>query len=126
MRKKRDEMTVVMKDDGLEVLAEDLGEMRVSLFTLPPGFDLTPVFAAMPERNCPVQHWGRLLEGEIHLRYADGTEEVTRAGEFFHWPPGHTAWTETGVVWIDVCPVSEARYVDETLAAAAAAAAADA
>lgn len=120
MHKTRDEMTVVMKDDGLEVLAEDLGEMRVSLFTLPPGFDLTPVFAAMPEGNCPVPHWGRLLEGEITLRYADGTEEVTRAGEFFHWPAGHTAWTESGVVWIDICPVSEARYVDETLAAAAA------
>jgi len=120
MRKTRDEMTVVMKDEGLEVLAEEFGEMRVSLFTLPPGFDLTPVFAPMPEGNCPVQHWGRVLEGEIHLRYADGTEEVTRAGEFFHWPAGHTAWTEPGVVWIDICPVAEARYVDETLAAAAA------
>lgn len=120
MKKSRDEMTVVMKDEGLEVLAEEFGEMKVSLFTLPPGFDLAPVFAPMPDGHCPVRHWGRVLEGEIHLRYADGTEEVTRAGEFFHWPAGHLGWTESGVVWLDLCPVDEARHADEILAAAAA------
>ena len=120
MKKTRDEMTVAMQDEGLEVLSEEFGEMQVSLMTLPPGFDLAPIFAPMPEGRCPVRHWGRVLEGELHLRYADGTEEVTRAGEFFHWPAGHVAWTDTGVVWLDVSPVEEARYVNETLAAAAA------
>lgn len=120
MKKAREEMTVAMQGEGLEILAEEFGEMRISLFTLPPGFDLTPVFAPMPDGHCPVQHWGRVLEGELHLRYTDGTEEVTRAGEVFHWPSGHVAWTETGVSWIDICPVAEARYVDETLGAAAA------
>ena len=123
MKKAREEMTVAMKDEGLglEVLAEEFGDMRVGLFTLPAGFDLAPIFAPMPDGRCPVRHWGRVLEGELHLRYADGTEEVTRAGEFFHWPAGHIGRTEeTGVVWIDVCPVTEARHVDETLAAAAA------
>lgn len=120
MKKARDEMTVVMQDEGLEVLAEQFGDMQISLFTLPAGFDFAPVFAAMPDGRCPVRHWGRVLEGELHLRYSDGTEETTRAGEFFHWPPGHVGWTETGVVWLDICPVTEARYVDETLAAAAA------
>ena len=120
MKKAREEMTVAMKDEGLEVLSEDFGEMRISLFTLPQEFDLAPVFAPMPDGRCPVPHWGRVLEGDLHLRYADGTQEVTRAGEFFHWPAGHVAWTESGVVWIDISPVAEARYVDETLAAAAA------
>ena len=120
MKKAREQMTVAMKDEGLEVLSDDFGDMRVSLFTLPAGFDLAPVFAPMPGGRCPVRHWGRVLEGELHLRYADGTEEVTRAGEFFHWPAGHVGRTETGVVWIDVSPEAEARYVDETLAAAAA------
>jgi hypothetical protein len=120
MKKARDEMNVAMSDEGLEVLAEEFGEMRISLFTLPPGFDLEPVFAPMPDGHCPVPHWGRVLEGELRLRYADGTEEVTRAGDFFHWPAGHVGRTETGVVWIDICPAAEAREVDGALAAAAA------
>jgi hypothetical protein len=120
MKKARDEMMVAMEGDGLEILAGEFGEMRITLFTLPPGFDLAPAFAPLPGGHCPVPHWGRVLEGEIHLRYTDGTEEVTRAGEFFHWPSGHTGWTDSGVVWIDVCPSDEARAVDEAVAAAVA------
>lgn len=122
MKKAREEMAIAMKDEGmgLEILAEEFGEMRVSLFTLPPGFDLAPVFAGLADGHCPVPHWGRVLEGDIHLRYTDGTEEIARAGDFFHWPAGHIARTETGVVWIDVCPAADARLVDETLGAAAA------
>lgn len=120
MKKSREQMTVAMQDEGLEVLAEQFGEMQVSLFTLPAGFDLSPFFAPMPDGRCPVRHWGRVLEGELHLRYSDGTEETTRAGEFFYWPAGHVAWTETGVVWIDVSPVDEVDHVNQTLAAAAA------
>ena len=60
------------------------------------------------------------LEGEPHPRYADGTEQVTRAGEAFRRPASQVDWTEMGGAWIDVCPVAQARYVGETLAAAAA------
>ena len=115
MKRRADEMPVLMKDEGLEVLSEEFGDMVVSFSRLPPGFDTTPVFAGMPDGRCPVPHWGRVLEGEVTLRYADGTEEVTRAGEFFHWPAGHVAWTETGVVWLAVEPTEEVRHVNETL-----------
>ena len=43
-------------------------------------------------------HYGIVLEGEITLRYKDGSEEITRAGDYFHGPTGHAGWTEKGVV----------------------------
>ena len=115
MKKHRDDMPVMMKDDGLELLSDEFGDMVVSHFTLPAGFDFSPIFQALPKGQCPCDHWGRVVEGDLHLRYEDGTEEVTRAGEFYHWPAGHTAWTETGVVFIDLVPVEQARYVNEQL-----------
>jgi hypothetical protein len=117
MKKHADEMTVVMQEQGIEILQEEWGEMQVGLYTLAPGMDLSPFFEGLPDGLCPVRHWGRVLEGEIHLRYSDGTEELTRSGEFYHWPAGHTAWTETGVVFIVIHQAEEENRVAELLAA---------
>lgn len=91
MRLSANEMPVVMQEGGLEIIEQEWGSMQVCRMTLPPGTDLTPFFAALPGGLCSVPHPGQVLEGEIHLRYADGTEETTRAGEFSHWPAPHTA-----------------------------------
>lgn len=56
-----------------------------------PGADTTPLLG---DDLCQVPHWGYLVDGEVTVRYTDGTEEVIRAGEVFHWPPGHTILTE--------------------------------
>lgn len=117
MKKQPDEMTVAMQEQGIEILQEEWGEMQVCQYTLAPGTDLSPFFEVLPDGLCPVPHWGRVLEGEIHLRYSDGTEELTRAGEFYHWPAGHTAWTETGVVFIAIQPAEEEKRAAELMAA---------
>ena len=117
MKKQPEEMTVVMHDQGIEILQEEWGEMQVGLYTLAPGTDLSPFFEGLPDGLCPVRHWGRVLEGEIHLRYSDGTEELTRAGEFYHWPAGHIAWTETGVVFISIHSAEEDNRAAELMAA---------
>ena len=49
--------------------------------TCPPGVDFTPLFEGLPGDLCQCPHWGYVLTGSISLRYADGTEEATRAGE---------------------------------------------
>ncbi len=116
MRKSFDEMPVEMQDEGLESRSAEFGEMVISHVRLPARFDPSPFFEVLPDGVCPVPHWGRVLEGEIVLRYADGTEETTRAGEFFYWPAGHTFITgDAGVVWMDVSPADESRRVDELL-----------
>jgi hypothetical protein len=117
VKKRPDGLPVVMQAEGLEVRSEQFGDMRFTQYTLPAGFDMSPYFEGLPDDACPCPHWGRVVEGEITLRYTDGTEEVTRAGEFYHWPAGHTGWTETGVVFMDFCPETEARRVDEHVAA---------
>ncbi len=53
----------------------------------------------------------------ITLRYADGSQEVTRAGELYHWPAGHTGWTEGGVTFIEVSAADQIREVMGHLAA---------
>lgn len=119
MKKRLDELSVEMQEDGIEVRVEEWGEMRVAQYTLPAGCDLSPFFEGLPDDACLCDHWGIVIEGEIHLRYTDGAGEVTRAGEFYHWPPGHTAWTETGVVFIAVTPAAQERLMEEHLSAQA-------
>ena len=117
MKRRLDELSVVMQDDGIQERGEEWGEMRVTRYTLPAGCDLSPFFEGRPDDACPCDHWGLVVEGEIHLRYTDGTEEVTRAGEIYHWPAGHTACTERGVVFIAVTPAAQERLMDEHLSA---------
>ncbi len=116
MKATLEEMAVEMQDEGLESRSEEFGDMVISHVRLPANFDPSPMFEALPDGVCPIPHWGRVLEGELHLRYADGSQEVTRQGEFFYWPPGHVIWTEAaGVVWMDVAPTGENRRVNELL-----------
>ena len=116
MKRSFDEMAVEMQDEELESRSEEFGDMVISHVRLPANFDPSPMLEALPDGVCPIPHWGRVLTGELHLRYADGTEEITREGEFFYWPPGHAIWTEdAGVVWMDVAPVAETRRVNQLL-----------
>jgi hypothetical protein len=117
MKRRADELPVVMQDEGVEIRAEQFGEMRCTLFKLPAGFNFDPFFAGLPDDACPVPHWGRVLEGEITLTYTDGTEETTRAGELYHWPAGHKTRTDDGVVLIDFGPEDITRRVVEHVAA---------
>lgn len=116
MKKLLEEMAVELQEDSLESRSDEFEDMVISHVRLPANFDPSPMFAALPDGVCPIPHWGRVLEGKLHLRYADGVEEVTREGEFFYWPPGHVIWTEdANVVWMDVAPVEETRRVNELL-----------
>jgi len=42
---------------------------------------------------CPCPHWGYVFKGALHIRYADGSEEVLEEGQVYYMPPGHTVWT---------------------------------
>ena len=55
--------------------------------------------------------------GSIRLRFADGTEETTSAGDAYYWPAGHTGWTDEGVTFFEVSPAAELQPVLEHLAA---------
>lgn len=106
-----------MRAGEIETRGDDWGPIRVRSVDLPPGVDFTPLFKGLPGDLCQCPHWGIVQRGAIHLRYADGSEEVTRAGELYYWPGGHTGWTDEGVTFIEFSPADQIEPVLAHLAA---------
>jgi hypothetical protein len=90
---------------------EDWGGQLVRHLTLPPGADFTPLLKGLPGDVCDCPHWGYVISGSMHLRYSDGTEEISRAGEMYYWPGGHTGWTDEGVTFVEFSPAEDLRPV---------------
>jgi hypothetical protein len=105
-----------MKIDGIETRGMPGGEVTIRHIDLPPGVDFTPLFQGLPDDLCQCPHWGYVTKGSITVRYADGTEETTRAGELYYWPGGHTGWTDDGVTFIEFSPTDAISPVLEHLA----------
>jgi hypothetical protein len=119
MRAGPDDLTIEFQQDGGDIRAARWGPMHVARYTLPPGTDLTPFFAALPDGLCSGDHFGIVLEGEITVRYEDGAEETARAGELYYWPGGHTGWSDPGVVFVAVTPLAQVEQMEEAMTAAA-------
>lgn len=83
------------------------GDMAAAYFELPAGTDFSPLFEGLPDNACQCPHWGYVIKGAVHVRYTDGTEEVTGAGAVFYWPAGHTGWVEQDTAFIDFSPEQE-------------------
>lgn len=117
MRASVQEIPLELKVGDIETHGVDWGGQLVRHIDLPAGADLRPLLAGLPGDHCSCPHWGIILEGSITLRYADGTEEVNRAGDLYYWPGGHTAWTDEGVVFYEISPAEEIQPVLEHLGA---------
>ena len=90
------------------------GGMVVGRLQLPANIDLSPLLEGLPNDLCHSPHWGYVLSGALHTRYADGSEEVLEEGELYYMPPGHTVWTtDRGVDMVIVGPEKEEREVME-------------
>ena len=51
--------------------------------------DFSFMFKGAPGDMCQVGHLGYVVEGEMELRYADGSVETLQAGDAGVIPPGH-------------------------------------
>ena len=51
-----------------------------------PAWTSRPLLEGLPDDRCECPHWGYIVEGSIHVRYADGTEDVNRSGDLYYWP----------------------------------------
>jgi len=118
MRAGPDDLTLEFEHAGAAMRSGRWGDMHVAHYTLPPGTDLSPFFAALPDGLCSADHFGIVLEGDITIPYGDGSEETTRAGELFHWPGGHTGRTDRGVVFVAVSPLAQVEQMEQQMAAA--------
>jgi hypothetical protein len=86
----------------------DAGEFRIAFESMPAQFppDQSP-FKGLPDDRCQCDHWGYVFKGSFHVGYADGSEEVVRAGEAYHLRPGHFVQTLEPVEVIELSPVAE-------------------
>ena len=70
--------------------AAGFGMMSGEYFSLGAGTDIAPLLQGLKGDMCQSPHWGYVIQGELTVSYADGTDEVIRGGDLFYWPPGHT------------------------------------
>lgn len=92
---------------GVRIQSEDWGELNVSHIRFPAGADARPLLEDLPGGLCPVPHWGMVLEGSIHVEFADGSKETVSAGEVYHWPAGHTVRVDEPYRAIEFSPREE-------------------
>ena len=109
MQATMDQLPIEIAAGELELRYAEWGAMAVRHARVPAGTDMAPVLQGLPGDRCPSPHWGIVLQGSIHLLHADGTEETTAAGQLYHWPAGHTAWTDEEVVFVEFGPVEPMR-----------------
>lgn len=93
----------------------ECGALYARHIDLPAGTDLRPLLVGLPDDRCPCPHWGHVLAGSITVQYADGTQETSRAGDLYHWPAGHTGWTDEGVTFVEFSPTADILPVLEHL-----------
>ncbi len=70
--------------------ASGYGKISGEYFSLGAGTDIAPLLQGLEDNLCQCPHWGYLLQGEVTVSYAEGTQETTNAGDLFYWPPGHS------------------------------------
>jgi hypothetical protein len=104
VKQEKTQLPTRLEAGGVCIQAQDWSEMNVALIRFPKGADATPLLAGLPGNLCQCPHWGAVLKGSIHVRYADGTEEVVRAGEVYYWPPGHTVWVDEDYEAVEFSP----------------------
>ena len=111
MQVSKERLPVLLQAPGAMMRSAPWGRMAVSYVQLAKGTDFTPLLKGLRDDLCQCPHWGYLLKGSLHLRFADGREEVVRAGEPWYAPPGHTAWCDEDTEFVDFSPEHEFEQV---------------
>jgi hypothetical protein len=117
MRQDRTALPTHLDVGGVCIQALDWADLNVARIRFPKGADPTPLLEGLPQGLCQCPHWGTVLRGAIQVRYADGTEEVVRAGDVYYWPPGHTVRVNEDYEAVEFSPSGPMREVIEHLKA---------
>jgi hypothetical protein len=113
MNAELDDLPLEVQQGELVTRYTEWGEMGVRYARVPAGTDMGPVLEGLPGDRCPSPHWGVVLEGAVRLTGADGIEEVTRAGEAYYWPAGHTARMDEATPFLEIGPADAMRRFSE-------------
>jgi hypothetical protein len=100
-------LPVVLEVPGMTIQSTEWNGMAALYVRLSAGADFTPVLKGLADDLCSCPHWGYVTKGAIYLKYKDGSEEIARAGDLWHTPPGHTAWCIEDSEFIEFSPQHE-------------------
>ena len=115
MKQPRTELPIRLQAGGVCIQAQDWADLNVARIRFPKGADAAPLLEGMPQNLCQCPHWGTVLKGSIHVRYADGREETVRAGDVYYWPPGHTVRVDEDYEAVEFSPSGPMGQVIEHL-----------
>ncbi len=117
MKIRKEDIPVTMESPGTVMRGlAGYGGMTVAFNEIPAGTDFAPVLAGLKNNSCQCPHWGYIVEGELMLKYDDGTEENLVTGDVFYMPPGHTAIVKKDLKLIDFSPEKELKIVMDHIA----------
>ena len=111
MQERKEQLPVALDLPGAKFQVAEWGDTAVAFVQLSAGADARPLLEGLPEDKCPCPHWGYVLTGAIHVGYTDGKVEVSRAGELFYWPAGHSVWVEEDTSFVEFSPKQELKEV---------------
>jgi hypothetical protein len=111
----REDVPVVIDDNGVEVRLRDEDGLSVGFVRLPAGADLRPATRGLPDDLCPCPHWGYMIRGRVRMHTLDG--------EAFYWAPGHAPEALEDSEYVDFSPTEEFRPVIDHITSGAGASA---
>jgi hypothetical protein len=107
MREKPDSLPAAVESPALTIRTTNWDGMAAIVVEAKEQIDMGPALKGLPNDMCPVPHYGYMLSGAAHLKYADGKEETIGAGEMYAWPAPHTGWFEAGTKFVEFSPQAE-------------------
>jgi hypothetical protein len=96
--------------------SEDLDGYTVNFVTFHEDIDATPLMKGLPDDRGQSPHWGYVLSGRMHFRFADH-EETIEAGDAFYLPPGHTPAADAGSEFVMFSPADQLAATDAAIQA---------
>ena len=111
MKMRKEDLPIALELPVATFRAAEWDETAVAFVSLKAGADATPLLEGLPGDKCQCPHWGYMLEGAIHVSYANGEKEICRAGDMFFWPAGHTVKVEEDTTFVEFSPRKELKTV---------------
>ena len=112
MKIKKEKIPVTMEAPGTTMRGlPGFGGMTVAFNEIPAGTDFSPLLQGLKNNSCHCPHWGYVVEGDLLVKYDNGTEETLSAGDVFYLPPGHTAIVGKDLKFLDFSPEKELNEV---------------
>jgi hypothetical protein len=95
--------------------ADELAGYTVNFVEFKEDIDATPLLKGLPDDRCQCPHWGYVIAGQLHFRFADH-EETFAAGDAFYLPPGHVPFKhEPGTLIVQFSPTEDLRQTEEAM-----------